>query len=477
MPRPHFRRPQENRFTRRFGSLFAWIALGILVVLVGAFIGIRIWFNAYLGSPEFRRLMGDLTARYLHGEGEYQPIRFSGTSVFSDGFSAKGGETAPFSSLRADQLRADFNPRGLFDGVWRIDDFSAQRLEVDLDGPRVRLPEPEGASDKKPSAAETSPDTGWLPGKLDIRSANIRDLVLRWGGDGSRPAGLLEGTAVEIEPGNPGSATGDAALEILGKGGVLTQEGYSPLTLETVRMRYRKDAIYVTEATFSHPDGGTVGVTGEVHFEDALAFDIELNNVPIEPYIPEDWRAKLSGQVQGSVHVKAPMPPNGALEVEGSLRLIQGRLEALPLLDEIAMFTQTKEFRRISITNTSCRFHRAGGRLDVTDFVAESPGLLRIQGALVVENGEIDGTFEVGVTPGSLSWLPGSRKRVFTTERDGYLWAPMRLTGPLEAPREDLTARLTDAAADEILGGAENLNEKVKDTARKILDFGSSLLR
>src|SRR5689334_23899359 len=63
-------------------------------------------------------------------------------------------------------------------------------------------------------------------------------------------------------------------------------------------------------------------------------------------------------------------------------------------------------------------------------------------GAFTVETGLIDGAFQVGVTPGSLQWLPGAQAKVFTESRGGYVWAPMRLTGPVNKPQDDLTGRL-----------------------------------
>ena len=70
---------------------------------------------------------------------------------------------------------------------------------------------------------------------------------------------------------------------------------------------------------------------------------------------------------------------------------------------------------------------------------------------------------QVGVTPSSLQWLPGSQARVFTVARDGYLWTPMRLAGPLEEPEEDLSPRLIAAAQGAII-------DKATDTARDVID-------
>ena len=105
-----------------------------------------------------------------------------------------------------------------------------------------------------------------------------------------------------------------------------------------------------------------------------------------------------------------------------------------------------------------------GGILDVRGFEAESPGLIRIEGAFTLNRGNIDGDFQVGLTSASLRWLPGAEKRVFTVARGGYLWSPMKVTGPLDAPREDLSPRLAAAAPEAMIeelrdaaGGAEGV--------------------
>jgi hypothetical protein len=93
---------------------------------------------------------------------------------------------------------------------------------------------------------------------------------------------------------------------------------------------------------------------------------------------------------------------------------------------------------------------------------------MRIEGAFTVVGGQIDGTFQVGVTPSSLQWLPGSQERVFTVARAGYLWTPMRLTGAIEHPSEDLTPRLAAAASGAII---RNVEGTVRETAKGVLDL------
>jgi hypothetical protein len=157
-----------------------------------------------------------------------------------------------------------------------------------------------------------------------------------------------------------------------------------------------------------------------------------------------------------------------SLDVSGTVSLSEGQLTALPVLDEIGVFTHTERFRQMELTRATAEFSSSPGRLEVHNFVAEAEGLIRIEGDYTVEDGEIDGRFQVGLTPETLQWIPGSQDEIFTVSRDGYLWTPMRLTGPVEHPVDDLTPRLVAAAG---TGVIKNVQGTVEKAAEGILDI------
>jgi hypothetical protein len=174
----------------------------------------------------------------------------------------------------------------------------------------------------------------------------------------------------------------------------------------------------------------------------------------------------------GEATVHAPLGTGNAgqeLTVSGSLSLIEGQLTALPILDEIGTFTRTERFRRLELTRASAQFTRTPERLDISNMVVESEGLIRIEGAYSIVDGQIDGTFEVGLTPATLQWIPGSQEEIFTDSHGGYRWTPMRLTGPADHPRDDLTARLVAATGKSLIDGAEGLEGTVKKTIDSLL--------
>jgi hypothetical protein len=184
----------------------------------------------------------------------------------------------------------------------------------------------------------------------------------------------------------------------------------------------------------------------------------------------------LHGSISGEIDVRTPLPMNNALIVSGKLSLDNGQLEALPVLDQIATFTRLQQFRTLKLTRASADFRQENQRITVQNFVAESVGLIRMEGAFTVQNGMIEGAFEVGVTPSSLQWLPGSQERVFTQTRGGYVWTPMRLTGPLDKPEEDLSPRLAAAAKGAIIDGVENGVRGTIETGKGVIKGALDLI-
>jgi hypothetical protein len=242
------------------------------------------------------------------------------------------------------------------------------------------------------------------------------------------------------------------------------------LEVGAVRLRYKEPALFVQSAELRQGATGTVNAEGEVRFGERLDLHAKLAGIDVTPLLSNDWRVRLRGKLDGEVRVQSALPATDSPVVSGSLRLSEGQLEALPVLDEIALFTGLQQYRRLPLSRASADFQQDGGTLRATNFVAESDGLIRIEGGFTVANGAIDGTFQVGVTPASLQWLPGSQARVFTESRGAYLWAPMRLAGPLDKPREDLSPRLAAAAKDAVI-------EKVGSTVIEATKTGKDAIK
>jgi hypothetical protein len=298
---------------------------------------------------------------------------------------------------------------------------------------------------------------GWLPNRVEIGKATVHDTQLTWSGGG------LSGTAFEIEP-------YDGGWQVAGQGGRITYGKLPPLDVDNLHLRYRTPSLFVNSAELRQPSGGSLQATGEVDFTRQVDLRLTLTNIDMTPYLSEDWRLRMKGNLSGEVNVHSALPPRGSPQFSGTLKVSQGELTALPVLDQIAEFTRTQQFRRLNLNSASGDFTQDDAGLHVKNFIAESDGLIRVEGDFTIISGMIDGTFQVGVTPSSLQWLPGSQAKVFTESRGGYVWAPMRLTGPANKPNEDLSKRLIAAAQGAAI-------EAVQDAAGQAVKTGKDVIK
>ena len=157
---------------------------------------------------------------------------------------------------------------------------------------------------------------------------------------------------------------------------------------------------------------------------------------------------------------------------KGHLDLRDGHLEALPVLDQLAIFTTTASFRRAALQVGGGDFDWTPKSFTITNLTMESAGLLRLEGGFTVQGGQIDGQFKVGVARTAVRWLAGVGTRVFNEpERGGYVWTSIHLTGPANNPHEDLTPRLAAAIQQETTDKASRAAGTVIDTAGSLLDL------
>ena len=459
MPRPS--RRQASSAPSRWRRLALWALPALLVLAFLGYFAVKAAAYSYLRSDGFRKFVAQKAGATLRAECEIAPLQFTGANVFTEGFKAQGGKDAPFASLGLDQMRAEISLRRFFEKVWQVEQVEVQRVTLSLTGPRADLPDapPVGAG----TVPTASPSGGWLPNRVEIASATVHDTNLAWDGGGMR------NTTVTAKPDNGG-------WKIAGQGGKIEQTGLPALDVQALALLYRAPSLYVNTAEFRQGGVGSVKATGEINFAERLDLQVAIRDVNLTPFLSDDWRVRLKGQLSGDVTIRGPLPlPAAGPEIAGSISLARGELTALPVLDQIALFTGTQQFRRLSLSRASADFRQDGAKLRVTKFVTESEGLIRIEGDFTVEKSTIDGTFQVGVTPSSLAFIPGSREKVFTESRGGYVWASMQLKGPLNKPVENLTLRLKQAAGEAIVdtarGAVEDTIKTGKDTIKSALDL------
>ena len=132
--------------------------------------------------------------------------------------------------------------------------------------------------------------------------------------------------------------------------------------------------------------------------------------------------------------------------------------------------------------------------MELRNLVIQADGLVRIEGQIDMIGDQIAGDLKVGVTPGTMRWIPGAERLVFVEDRDGFRWAPLKLTGTTAEPKEDLSARLIAAAGEALIGelpegllksaqdllvpeGAGVAPDEVIEQGKKMLDLFTPFLK
>jgi len=444
--------------------------LALLVLLLAGLMTARVLFARYLHSEVFRRSLDEGAANALHASrADFSPLEFDGALVYAETFRAVREDGGGFSSIDADQLRGAFDWHGLLHHTVQIDEMAIQR--VNIEAPALGGVTGGTSPESLPGLPETpapvaSEHAGW---KMDLRKAVINEANWHWSDD---PPGGITGTALTLTP------AGRDAWVIDAQGGTVQQAGWPALDLDTASMRWQSPTLYINSCSLRN-GSSRLSVTGSVETRESVNLQVKLDGVDVQPLLTPDWRARLTGNLTGEANVQAPLGMAGnagrAVTVSGSASLVDGELTALPILDLIGTFTQTQRFRRLDLTRASADFTRTPERLEVRNLVVESEGLIRVEGAYTVENGQIDGAFQVGVTPATLQWIPGAQDEIFTDSRGGYLWTAMKLTGPAAHPDDDLTPRLVAATGKGVIQGVEGTVQKAAGSAQKaagsVLDF------
>jgi hypothetical protein len=139
------------------------------------------------------------------------------------------------------------------------------------------------------------------------------------------------------------------------------------------------------------------------------------------------------------------------------------------MLDALAAYADTRRFRVLTLNEARTDWRWKEGRLTLSNLALGSEGLVRIEGSLDIHGEVLDGSFRLGLAPGTLARIPGAETHVFSPGERGLLWAPLRISGTIHDPKEDLTDRLIDAAGMRMFDVIPETGEKVIRFTRAIL--------
>lgn len=438
-----------------------WLGKATVGLLIFSILSLGIGYGLlrnYLRSDSFRKFLSAEASALAGVSGEFAPFRWEGLAVDTESFEAKG--EGAMTALRADGLHTEIGLSGVTRGVWEIRDSTLRRLDVSVD---LRKPVTTPPSSPAPPISQKSKNRPrWFPSEAELLGLEVRELAAKVILD----QGLLvaSGMSIRAEP----TGTKDAyRLDVQG-GTIRLPFGFVPeLRLDHAKLRHQDRQLFLTESTIEAWENGQIQASGEYDLRSKrYSFEGDISGLKCGNLLSVDWSKRLTGDLTSTFVFENQ---SGVPKARGRLQIQNGVMTALPVLDTLAAYADTRRFRVLSLSEAHTDWNWKMGELSLTHLVLATEGLVRVEGNLTLRGEELDGAFRLGLAPGTLSTIPGAETDVFAPGERGLLWTTVRITGTLDHPREDLSDRLIAAA------GAR-MFDRIPETGEKVIKFTHSLL-
>jgi hypothetical protein len=135
---------------------------------------------------------------------------------------------------------------------------------------------------------------------------------------------------------------------------------------------------------------------------------------------------------------------------KGQVRLVDARLEpgkgSETVLGLLGLLTGEPRLRGCPLTTAKATWFMQPNAYDITEIVAEAPGLLRAVGQIQIRGQGLSGRIELGLEGDlgrKVNALTGGE--CFSRLENGYSVQAIQISGTMDSPRNDLQPKLTAA--------------------------------
>ncbi|WP_020494137.1 hypothetical protein [Verrucomicrobium sp. 3C] len=431
-----------------FGVLGLLFLAGLAIVFAVA--------AAYWNGEGFRSFLSRKVARAIGVEGRFAPLHLRGLAISSSEFSGAGVPGSPIAEMRAEDLQARFPLASLVRGVWKIDPLRIGRLELTFrSAPAQEMPLEASVPAVGRSPGDGTEKTPEVFRRVRLQRGEIQKAVLHWPSS-ILGGGTLRGTRMVLEA--DGSAWNGRAV-----GGKLACASLPNLALEELLFRVVDSGEVTLEQGLLHSEGsGIIQLVGQMDWQERAKGELRFatSGVALAPWLPTAWQSRVTGELEAEGRLS--ILPGQPWKIEAGLSLLHGKLEDLPWLVGLALNSEASG--ALPLDQAQARLVAGPEDLAFEGIEVEAKGLLRMEGNLRVQGEQVRGSMRVGLSAERVALLPGAREKIFTEERNGYLWTPVVVTGTVRDPQEDLTPRVTSVAK-------EAVKAEVQQAIRSALDF------
>ena len=403
----------------------------------------------------FRDWLSKKVSRSLHADGRLEPLTWEGSNFRSAGFSATGNPKSKLRSLKVTNISAHIDWHQLLKGQFVIDHLNAEKIEAVV-----------GKGLSQPSAEPTHRAPGFkfsdlLPSRVRVDYFFVGDANLHWQttlGD----SGQFTGTKVTATQRQPDQWDVEAI------GGKAQHAAYPVMEVQRAHGTVNRESIVIQDAQAALPGGTSIQLAGNIDIAKQLNATLTANfaNLDTNAVFPVAWR--FGGKMSGHLVYKGDLDRFEHGEVTGSVKISGAAIDLANVfgtLHQLARFGGLNDVQLDSIA-TDIRYQERNTQF--SNFQASYQDQIRLEGTGSMGPGHIDANLLLGLSPKILGWIPGAEERVFTDQKDGLRWTPVRISGTPEQPKEDLTKRLVSAFRDKM---TNEFKGQAKDAIKSLLEL------
>ncbi len=180
-----------------------------------------------------------------------------------------------------------------------------------------------------------------------------------------------------------------------------------------------------------------------------------INKVALARFLHADWKKKLTGTLKGELVFSGQ--PGQSWQAGGKLETENAVIEALPVLSDLKI-GHSYPYRSVHLEKATCDlsfpYSEPGHNIrdawlwDNIDIRSKDGELLARGRVITGQDGSLSGTLKIGIPAQYIALLGLGNsplvQQLFTGQagESEYLWLRVNLSGTLEDPHEDLSARL-----------------------------------
>jgi len=438
-----------------------WIGKVMLGLLVLSFVSIGVGYGlmrGYLHSDAFRKFLSVKASVMAGVNGEFAAFRWEGLEVSTDKFEATGD--GPVTHLRADDLHTEIGFGGVTRGVWDVRGSSVRRLDIAVDSRKKAITKP--AISDVALKGKFNADNGWFPSQANLQEVDVRELAMQLLTD----QGSIAASGMRVRAERAGAQN---AYRVDVKGGTiqLPIKWISDLQLDRAHLRLQGNQFFLLDSAVNVWSDGRIQTSGELDMvTNQFSLEGDVAGIKCEDVLNSDWSKRLTGNI-GSTFILTNK--SGFPSASGRLSIENGVLTAMPVLEALAAYADTRRLRVLSLNQAHTEWQWKRDELILKNMVLSSEGLVHLEGSITIRGQTLDGDFRLGIAPGTLSSIPGAETDVFAPGERGLLWTPLHISGTLDHPKEDLTDRMIQAAG-------MRMFEQLPETGEKVIKFTNAIL-